>query len=152
STRASSFSLVSSSRARSSRACRSSTVMGRACAFIELSARMEGGSCSPCWAGSSVGCAIASVAIAVEDAPRNSRRVGMPYYTAMPLHRVSVLGGTDPQARAEFLEAAGAAGMLLASEGITLLYDSSSPGPRAELIAAFQAAHGMALQVAPEQL
>ncbi len=70
----------------------------------------------------------------------------------MALHRVSVVGGTDPQARPEFLAAAAAAGRCLASEGITVLYDNSSAGPLAELVAAFQAAHGMALQVASEQL
>jgi len=70
----------------------------------------------------------------------------------MPLHRVSVLGGTDPLARAEFLEAAAEAGRLFASEGITLLYDGGSQGPIGELAAAFQSAHGMALQVPAEQL
>ena len=70
----------------------------------------------------------------------------------MALHRVSVMGGTDPQARDEFLAAAAAAGRLLASQGITVLYENSSPGPLAELVAAFQSAHGMALQVSSEQL
>jgi len=76
----------------------------------------------------------------------------MPYNTAMALHRVSVMGGTDPQARDEFLAAGAAAGRLLASQGITVLYDSSASGPLAELVAAFQSAHGMALQVSSEQL
>ena len=62
------------------------------------------------------------------------------------------MGGTDPQAREEFLVAGAAAGRLLASEGITVLYDSGSPGPLAELVAALQSAHGMALQVSNELL
>jgi predicted Rossmann-fold nucleotide-binding protein len=70
----------------------------------------------------------------------------------MPLHRVSVLGGTDPLARAEFLEAAAAAGRVFASQGITVLYDGGSQGPIGELVAAFQSAHGTALQVPAEQL
>ena len=70
----------------------------------------------------------------------------------MPFHRVSVLSGTDPLARTEFLEAAAAAGRLLASQGITLLYDGGSQGPIGELVSAFQSARGMALQVPTEQL
>jgi predicted Rossmann-fold nucleotide-binding protein len=75
----------------------------------------------------------------------------MPYYTAMPLRRVAVLGGSNPLAPAEHGEAARSVGRLLAEQGITLVYDGGSQGAVEELAAALHAAHGNSLAVPPEQ-
>src|ERR1044071_2800058 len=110
--------------------------MGRAWPFIEVRARIEAGSCSLCSAASSRVPGTASAATAVVDAPRNSRRVGMPYNTAMALHRVSVMGGTDSQARDEFLAAGAARGRLLASGRSTGLFFPRAPVSLAQRAAA----------------
>ncbi|HEV8600019.1 MAG TPA: LOG family protein [Gemmatimonadales bacterium] len=70
----------------------------------------------------------------------------------MPLRRVSVLGGSDPAARAEHLEAATQLGRLCAENGITVIYDGSSQGPIGALTAALNQAHGLALSVVPQEL
>jgi predicted Rossmann-fold nucleotide-binding protein len=70
----------------------------------------------------------------------------------MPLRRVSVLGGSDPVARAEHLEAASQLGRLFAERAITLIYDGSVQGPIGALVAALNQANGLALSVVPQEL
>jgi predicted Rossmann-fold nucleotide-binding protein len=70
----------------------------------------------------------------------------------MPLRRLTVLGGSDPAARPEHLEAAGTLGRLLAENGITLVYDGAVQGPVSVLAAALHTAEGRALAAAPEEL
>jgi len=70
----------------------------------------------------------------------------------MPLRRVSVLGGSDPAARAEHLEAASQLGRLFAESEITLIYDGSAEGPIGALAAALNEANGLALSVVPQEL
>ena len=91
-------------------------------------------------------------ASALDDTVRNSRRVGIPYNTAMPLRRISVLGGGDPAALPEHLEAASHLGRLFAEQAITLIYDGSSQGPIGALAAALNQANGLALAVVPLEL
>lgn len=70
----------------------------------------------------------------------------------MSLRRLTVLGGNNPAARAEHLEAASNLGRLLAENGITLVYDGSSQGPIGALAVALRTAEGRALAAAPEEL
>jgi predicted Rossmann-fold nucleotide-binding protein len=91
-------------------------------------------------------------ATAVDEVLRNSRRVGIPYYTAMSLRRLAVLSGSNPAARAEYLEAGSSVGRLLAENGITLLYDGVSQGSIGALVVALNTAEGRALSVPLEEL
>jgi len=70
----------------------------------------------------------------------------------MSLRRLTVLGGGDPAARAEHLEAATRLGALLAENGVTLVYDGGTQGPIGALAAAVHAAEGRALVAASEEL
>lgn len=63
----------------------------------------------------------------------------------MPLRRISVLGGSDPAAGAEAVEAARATGRVLAESGISLFWDKGLEGPRGALAAAFGSAGGSAV-------
>ena len=57
----------------------------------------------------------------------------------MPLRRVGILGGNNPDAPEEFHAAAARLGQLLADTGVTLLYDGHPVGSLAELLSAFGA-------------
>jgi len=70
----------------------------------------------------------------------------------MSLRRLTVLGGRDPAARAEHLEAATRLGALLAENGITLVCAGGTQGPIGALAAAVRAAEGRAMEAASEEL
>lgn len=70
----------------------------------------------------------------------------------MPLRRLSVLGGSDPAAGAEHLEAGTALGRLLGENGITLLYDGVADGPIGALVAALTTAEGRVLETSRDDL
>jgi len=70
----------------------------------------------------------------------------------MSLRRLTVLGGSDPAARAEHLEAASRLGALLAENGIALVYDGGTQGPIGALASAVRSAEGRALAVTPDEL
>lgn len=110
----------------------------------------EGGSCAhgsglADWRSSKTTAAVAEV-------PRNSRRVGIPYYTAMPLRRVGILSGTNPDAPDHAGMAAAQLGHLLADRGVSVRYEGAVLGPLSELLKAFESSPGAAQEAGPGEL